>query len=53
MLMTLVKTVLEIFALKNELKVWNQIEKNKGLSIKILYTDLVFQVVFFLYLVEN
>lgn len=53
MIMTLVKTILEIFALKNEFKVWNEIEKNKGLSIKILYTDLLFQVVFFLYLVDN
>jgi len=53
MIMTVVKTILEIFALKNEFKVWNEIEKNKGLSIKILYTDMLFQVVFFLYLVDN
>lgn len=53
MIMTLLKTGLEIFALKNEFKVWNEIEKNKGLSLKILYTDLLFQVVFFLYLVDN
>lgn len=53
MIMTLLKTILEIFALKNEFKVWNEIEKNKGLSIKILYTDLLFQLVFLLYLVDN
>lgn len=40
-------------AIKNEVSYWKDIEKHQGLSFKVLWMNLFFNVVMVLYLIEN
>jgi hypothetical protein len=47
------QTIFQFLAVKNDIHVWKNIEKYQGLSLKVLYTDLVVSFVCVLYLLDN
>lgn len=51
--LSLLETFMQIFAFKEEIKVWKQIEKNAGLSIKSLYQNLACEIIVCLYLYDS
>lgn len=51
--LSMVQTFMQIFAFKNEIQVWKNVENRPGLSIKSLYQMLVFELIIVLYLYEK
>lgn len=51
-LLSLTQTVLRFFTIKQEYTFWKDIEKNKGVSLKTLFYELIFSVILTLYVYE-
>lgn len=46
-------SLFSFLSVKNKLSFWNSVENNEGLSTRQYYTDLIFQVIIILYLLDN
>ncbi|KNC85687.1 hypothetical protein SARC_02136 [Sphaeroforma arctica JP610] len=53
MIVTVLHTVFDILAFKNDIQFWKNRKSVEGLSIRTIFTNLFFQIVIFLYLVDN
>lgn len=53
MIVSLLHTVFEILAFKNDIQFWNNKEELEGISVKTLYFQLIQSIVIFLYLFDN
>lgn len=50
---TLLHTVFDFLAFKNDIKFWKDRKSLEGLSVKSIFLNTIFQVIIFLYLVDN
>ena len=53
MIVTLLHTIFDFLAFKNDIQFWNNKKNVEGLSIRTLFVNFFMQVVIFLYLVDN
>ena len=51
--LSVLQSIFQFLAVKNDIKIWKNIAKHKGLSLKVLYTDLVMSVIFLMYYLDN
>lgn len=53
MVVSLLHTVFELLAVKNDISFWNNKDSMEGISVKSLYFELIQSIVIFLYLMDN
>lgn len=53
MVVSLLHTVFEVLAFKNDIQFWNKKDSVEGISIKTLYMNLICEVIILLYLLDN
>eukprot|EP01134_Creolimax_fragrantissima_P004404 CFRG4404T1 len=53
MIVTVLHTVFDMLAFKNEIQFWKNRKDMEGLSIRSIFTNLAFQTIIFLYLLDN
>ena len=53
MIVTLLHTIFDFLAFKNDIQFWNNKKNVEGLSIRTLFVNFFMQVVIFLYLLDN
>eukprot|EP01080_Neovahlkampfia_damariscottae_P010048 gene10048-2367_t len=53
MIVTLLHTIFDFLAFKNDIQFWNNKKNVEGLSIRTLFVNFVMQVIIFLYLLDN
>ena len=53
MVISLLHSIFEILAIKNEISFWSNVKSHKGLSLRSLYYNLFVSIVIFLYLFDN
>ncbi|EAR88140.2 cleft lip and palate transmembrane protein (macronuclear) [Tetrahymena thermophila SB210] len=52
-IVSILHSVFELLAVKNDISYWRNLENYQGLSLRSLYTGFVFEVVVFLYLLDS
>lgn len=53
MVVSLLHSIFEVLAIKNDIAFWKNVESHKGLSLKSLNYSLFISIVIFLYLFDN
>jgi hypothetical protein len=53
MIVTLLHTIFDFLAFKNDIQFWNNKKNVEGLSIRTLFVNFFMQIVIFLYLLDN
>lgn len=51
--LSVLQVIFQFLAVKNDVKIWKNISKHKGLSFKVLYMNLVFSIIALMYFLDN
>jgi len=53
MVVSILHTIFEVLAFKNDIQFWNKKDSVEGISVKTLYMNLICEIIILLYLLDN